>query len=78
MGAPDWPRMMRRRTAALYCDVKAEAFEREVAAGRLPAPVLFGGEEHWSRPALDEALNRLTGESKPDWRKKSGLYNEAA
>lgn len=78
MTAPDWPRMMRRRTAALYCDLKAEAFEREVACGRLPAPVLLGGEEHWSRPALDNALDRLIGEEKAAWRKKSRLFNEAA
>jgi len=75
--APDWPRMMRRRTAALYCDLKSEAFEREVAAGRLPVPVLLGGDEHWSRPALDTALDRLTGDTVPNWRKTSGLYNEA-
>lgn len=34
--APDWPRLMRRRTAALYCDMTEAEFEREVSSGRFP------------------------------------------
>jgi hypothetical protein len=30
---PDWPRMMRRATAALYLDLSAAEFEREVDRG---------------------------------------------
>lgn len=70
--------MLRLRTAALYCDLKPVQFEQEVAGGRLPMPVMLGGEEHWSRVAIDEMLNRLTGDTTPDWRKKAPLYNEAA
>lgn len=75
---PDWPRMMRRATAAAYCDMSAAEFEREVTAGRLPLPVRLGNSEHWSRAAVDEALDRLTGDNAPSWRQKSGLYGEAA
>lgn len=76
--APDWPRMMRRATAAAYCDMKAADFEREVLAGRLPDPVNLGGEERWSRSRLDESLDRLTGDAAPerpkDWRGDQPLY----
>lgn len=79
--APDWPRMMRRPTAAAYCDMRIPDFEREVLAGRLPQPVDLGGEERWSRVRLDEALDRLTGEAPPapaDWRREQPLYGEAS
>ena len=63
-----WPRMMKLATAAQYCDLSASAFMGEVAAGRLPAPVLLGGRDHWSQLALDRALARLTGEEAlPEW-----------
>lgn len=70
--------MMRRGTAALYCDLSVAEFEREVAGGRLPQPVKFGNSEHWSRPDIDEMLNRLTNDTTPNWREKAPLYNEAA
>jgi hypothetical protein len=68
---PTWPRMMRRATAAAYCDLTATDFEREVSKGRLPAPVMLGSDEHWARDQLDASLDRLLG-SKPkgDWRKE--------
>lgn len=72
--APDWPRMMRRTTAAAYCDMTAPEFEREVLAGRLPDPVQLGGGERWSRAQLDERLERLTGDRAPDWRGQQPLY----
>lgn len=78
MTAPDWPRMMRRSTAALYCDLSVAEFEREVAGGRLPIPVKLGNSEHWSRVAIDEMLGRLTGDTTPDWRGKSKLYGQKA
>lgn len=68
---PDWPRMMRRTTAAAYCDLTSAAFERETLLGRLPAPVMLGDEEHWSRDQLDAFLDRLLGAKvKGDWRKE--------
>jgi predicted DNA-binding transcriptional regulator AlpA len=76
--APDWPRLMRRETAAMYCDMTPEKFERNMADGRLPLPVKFGSDEYWSRTAIDELLNRLTGDTLPNWRQKSKLYNETA
>lgn len=65
----DWPRMMRRQTAAQYCDLTAAAFEREVACGRLPMPIMLGNCEHWDRVAIDEELNRIGGRSN-DWRRE--------
>ena len=63
-----WPRMMKRKTAAEYCDLSESAFEREVLAGRLPSPVMLGGREHWCQVALDRALAILTGEQTlPEW-----------
>lgn len=67
---PTWPRMMRRGLAAAYCDLSTSAFEREIARGRLPLPIKFGDEDHWSRDQIDEALDRLTGTGVPDWRKE--------
>lgn len=72
--APDWPRIMRRETAAMYCDMAPADFEREVADARLPLPFKLGGKEFWSRSAIDEMINRLTGDTVPDWRRKSKLY----
>lgn len=56
-----WPRMMKRQTAAQYCDMSVAAFEREILAGRLPSPVLLGGREHWCKNALDKALDQIAG-----------------
>ncbi|GEM70991.1 hypothetical protein SAQ01S_07570 [Sphingomonas aquatilis NBRC 16722] len=66
--APDWPRMMKRTTAARYCDLAPAKFTQEVAAGRLPLPVKLGGEDHWFRDAVDEDLRRIAGAA-TDWRK---------
>lgn len=68
------PRMMTRGRAAHYCDLSEAEFEREVAAGRLPLPVKLGKKEHWSRVALEEAIERMTGEAAGDWRKEQPLY----
>lgn len=66
--APDWPRLMRRSTAARYCDMAPAKFLQEVAIGRLPLPVRIGGEDHWDRAAIDEDINRLSGRAY-DWEK---------
>ena len=66
---------MRRGRAAQYCDLTSADFEREIAAGRLPTPVMLGGEEHWCRITLDEHLDRLAGRGDgDDWRKGVKLY----
>ena len=59
---PDWPSAMRRTKAALYCDLSESEFEREVAAGNLPAPFNIGRREHWSKAQLDKALLIMAGE----------------
>jgi hypothetical protein len=71
---PHWPRMMRRTLAASYCDLTVPEFEREVAEGRLPMPVILGKAEHWSLTRLDEALERIDAGGAADWQTKLGLY----
>ena len=75
---PDWPRMMRRSTAAAYCDLTPSEFEREVASGRLPAGVKLGNSNHWCRIALDHHLSRITGSGAGDWSARSPLYGGEA
>jgi predicted DNA-binding transcriptional regulator AlpA len=74
---PHWPGMMRRATAALYCELSVSEFEREINAGRLPMPVKLGNHEHWSKARLDEALDRLTADN-GNWFDGSPLYGDAA
>ncbi len=57
-----WPQMMKRATAAEYVDMTEPAFEREIAKGRLPAGVMFGGKLHWHKTALDRSLAIIAGE----------------
>ena len=59
---PHWPAAMKRGTAARYCELSEAEFERQVAAGTLPAPFKLGKHEHWSRAQLDKALLVLAGE----------------
>lgn len=54
-------RMMKRTTAAAYCDLSEPAFLREVSEGRLPCAIKLGGRDHWCKNKLDKALDRLTG-----------------
>jgi len=56
---PDWPEMMRQRTAAAYLDLSESAFIREVYRGTLPDPVVLGGRQSWSREEIDAAVARL-------------------
>lgn len=58
-----WPRVMKRKTAAAYCDLSEAAFVREVLAGALPASIMLGKQEHWNRLAIDAALDALAGDS---------------
>jgi hypothetical protein len=64
--AERWPHMMKRATAAAYCDLSESAFVGEVAAGRLPSPVNLGGRDHWFRPSLDKALAYIAGDETPE------------
>jgi len=76
-----WPAMMRRRTASEYLELSEAAFEREVVAGRLPAAIVLGGRDHWSKDAIDAAINHLTGSGQgvPDYRRKTQeRYGQAA
>lgn len=77
-----WPRMLKRATAAAYCDMSIAAFEREIVDGRLPAPVMLGNREHWCKNALDKALDAITGGgdgAEPDYiRETRERYGKAA
>lgn len=75
-----WPRMMKRKTAAEYCDLSESSFVTEVTAGRLPCGIMLGQREHWDRMALDTAITRLSGgEDEPDYRRKlRERYGKAA
>ncbi len=75
---PDWPAMMKRDTAARYCDMSTAEFERAIADGVIPMPIRFGDRERWSRAVLDRYISNATGESAPDWRAESGLYATGA
>lgn len=68
--------MMKRRTAAAYLDLSIAELEREIAAGRLPQPIMLGNGLHWSRAEIDTCIERMTGgeESTDDWRLKTKLY----
>lgn len=71
---PYWPALMRRATAARYCDMTPAEFEGEVNAARLPLPLRIGRDEKWRRASIDEALERLAGGAAGDWRAQSKLY----
>ncbi|MBD8620804.1 AlpA family phage regulatory protein [Sphingomonas sp. CFBP 13728] len=62
---PDWPEMMRQRTAAAYLDLSESAFIREVYRGTLPNPVVLGGRQSWSRKELDASIARLLMRKQP-------------
>jgi predicted DNA-binding transcriptional regulator AlpA len=68
---PDWPRIMRRDKAAAYLDLSLSLFDREVAAGRLPAPVpVCGSVKGWVRDDLDAWIDdRRAAQDAPanDW-----------
>lgn len=70
---PDWPRMLPRRWAAAYCGLSGAEFERQVDAGELPLPVTLGKRKLWEKGAIDESLDRLTGQGAPQWEKEAGL-----
>lgn len=75
---PHWPGIMKRALAARYCDLTTSEFEREIAAGRLPLPIILGDTQHWSKASLDKAVAILTGEEETDWRNGSPLYRDVA
>lgn len=78
MTVPHWPQAMKRKTAALYCDLSEGAFIGEVAAGRLPQPVTLGQRPHWMKPALDAALSRIAGEQGDDYEAEFWNRGQAA
>ena len=70
----DWPGLMKQGTAAAYCDMTINEFERAVASGALPMPILVNGAERRSRAAIDERVTGLSGAG--DWRASQPLYRD--
>ncbi len=62
---PDWPELMRQRTAAAYLDLSGSAFIREIYRGTLPNRVVLGGQQSWSRQELDASIARLLMRKQP-------------
>jgi predicted site-specific integrase-resolvase len=60
---------MRLDTLAQYCDVSLNTAKRDVAAGRLPEPVIREvGRVRWDREQVDAYLDRLSGgNAMKDW-----------
>lgn len=73
-----WPHMMKRATAAAYCDLSVNAFIGEVAAGRLPSATNLGGREHWFRPSLDKCLARIAGETLAEYESEFWNHDKVA
>ena len=62
---PDWPAMMKRSLAALYCGLSGPEFDSEILAGRLPRPRQLGASELWSRAEIDTWLAQLAADTQP-------------
>ncbi len=59
---PYWPRVLRREKAAAYLDLSVSLFDREVAEGRLPPPVVItAGVKGWVRDVLDAWIDDRMG-----------------
>nr|WP_089218544.1 hypothetical protein [Sphingomonas laterariae] len=71
---PNWPRMMKRDTAAQYCDMSIAEFERAIASGVIPMPVRFGDRDRWSREQIDAWIARAEGDAPKDWRANAPIY----
>lgn len=70
----DWPGLMKRTTAARYCELTLAKFERAVMNGELPLPVKINGEERWYRHEIDAINQPANDVGMNGWRKRSPLY----
>lgn len=52
-GLPDWPALMTAPMAAAFLSLSEADFNRGVAHGVLPAPLMVIGRTLWSRAALE-------------------------
>lgn len=79
MTARRWPRLMKSKTAAEYCDLSVPKFLKQVEESRFPPPVTIGNDISWDRQTLDQAIRALAGDHIPDHKRKFwGLDDEAA
>ena len=54
-----WPVIMKRATAAEYCDMTVHGFDDWVRKGKLPQPI--PGTKRWSRKQIDRFVDILVG-----------------
>jgi len=66
-----WPGLMRRDKAARYCDMTQAEFERAIANGGLPQPVMINRVEYWRKADID-GIGQASDID--DWRARSPLY----
>ena len=65
-----WPALLKRPTLAKYLEVSLPSLEKELAAGRLPRPIMFGGTLHWRKTDVDEAISVRALDPAADARKQ--------
>lgn len=58
-----WPGFMSVETAAAYCDMRRTEFQKAVAVGDMPQPVLINGQERWRLADLENAFESVPVES---------------
>ena len=61
---PTWPRLMTADLACRYVSYSRNGFVRRVGE-TWPEPIRLGGKVLWDRKALDEAVDRLSGDVGP-------------
>jgi len=65
LSPPEWPGLMRRKTAALYLELSEGKFTKLVAAQRIPASVLIDTERRWRKVDLDAFIATTSPEGGP-------------
>lgn len=78
------PILMKRKTAAAYCDMAEAAFMRSVTIGDLPQPISIGNKDYWHRSAIEGAVTLLENGGTAGlkrgiggtWREDSSLYKD--
>jgi hypothetical protein len=59
-----WPRLMRAKTAAEYCDEKSVGAFRRGVGTLYPRPIKVSGKaERWVKEGLDQAIDKLATKS---------------
>jgi hypothetical protein len=75
---PGWPLALDEDLAASYLSISVSLFRKEVAAGRMPAPIwVTAGRKVWHRARLEAWLDAKVGiENHPPTRPGPSLVDE--